>query len=82
MSHLDATFPMITPNKKILKIFGANLRSLRMQKGLSQRALSAICNIDNGEISRMENGEINVTLNTIAQLADALEVSFSDLLRP
>jgi transcriptional regulator with XRE-family HTH domain len=69
-------------NKNILKVFGANLRRIRIQKGLSQRDLSALCNVDNADISRMENGDINVTLNTVAQLADALEVPFLDLIKP
>ena len=53
-----------------------------MQKGLSQRGLFALSGIDNGMISRMENGEINVTLNTIAHLADALEVPYWKLVIP
>lgn len=68
-------------NKNILKAFGENLKRLRTQKGLSQRDLSALCNVDNADISRMENGEINVTLNTVTQLADALEVPFLELLK-
>jgi transcriptional regulator with XRE-family HTH domain len=73
---------MASPNKDILKIFGQNLKKIRTQKGLSQRQLSALCNVDNADISRMENGEMNVTLNTIAQLADALEISFFKLVKP
>lgn len=73
---------MVPVNKDILKIFGENLKKTRNQKGLSQRQLSAMCNVDNADISRMENGEINVTLNTIAQLADALEVPFFRLMKP
>ena len=42
---------------------------------MSQRALFAQCGIDNGMISRMENGEVNVTLKTLVVLADALEVA-------
>jgi len=73
---------MATSNKNILKIFGENLRRIRMEKGLSQRDLSSLCNIDNADISRMENGQVNVSLNTISQLADALEVPFLKLLKP
>ncbi len=73
---------MATSNKDILKTFGRNLRRIRMEKGLSHRNLSALCNIDNADISRIENGEINVTLNTVSQLADALDVPFFKLLKP
>lgn len=61
-------------NHQILKTFGVNLRHFRNEKGLSQRDLYALCNIDNAEISRMENGEVNVTLNTLAQLSEALDI--------
>ena len=65
----------------ILKLFGDNLRRIRTGKGLSQRDLSAMCTIDNADISRMENGEINVTLKTVAQLADALDVPLIKFLK-
>ncbi len=68
-------------NHQILKTFGVNLRHFRTEKGLSQRDLYAICNIDNAEISRMENGEVNVTLNTLAQLAEALDIPAYMLLK-
>lgn len=73
---------MATPYKNILKTFGENLKKIRTQKGLSQRQLSALCNVDNADISRMENGEINVSLNTVAQLAEALEVPVYKLMKP
>jgi transcriptional regulator with XRE-family HTH domain len=66
--------------KDILKTFGNNLRSHRVSKGFSQRELSARCNVDNADISRMENGEINITLQTLNQLAEALDISPEDLL--
>ena len=72
----------LTESKDILINSGENLRRLRNQKGLSQRALYALCGIDNGMISRMENGEINVTLKTIGILADALEVPYWKLIKP
>lgn len=68
------TFTLAANHHQILKTFGANLRRIRNEKGLSQRDLYALCNIDNAEISRMENGDVNVTLNTLAQLAEALDV--------
>ena len=68
-------------NHQILKSFGANLRHFRNEKGLSQRDLYALCNIDNAEISRMENGDVNVTLNTLSQLAEALDIPAYMLLK-
>lgn len=69
------------PRKDIRKIFGENLRKFRRCKSLSQRGLTAICGIDHGMISRMENGEVNVTLNTLSLLADALGVKVYELVK-
>lgn len=69
------------PYDDILIVFGENLRKIRTGKGLSQRDLSALCTIDNADISRMENGEINVTLKTVAQLAEALDIPLIKLLK-
>jgi len=71
---------MTSQDSEILSIFGSNLRHIREEKGYSQRELSTRCNIDNADISRMEKGNINVTLRTVAQLADALDVKVVDLL--
>lgn len=71
---------MSTQAPDILRLFGTNLRRIRKERGFSQRDLSARCNVDNADISRMENGEINVTLRTLSQLADALDVAILELL--
>jgi transcriptional regulator with XRE-family HTH domain len=67
--------------KDIKKVFGENLRNFRKQRSLSQRALDALCGIDHAMISRMENGEVNVTLSTLNVLADALKVSPHELVK-
>lgn len=64
----------------IIGIFSSNLRRIRILKGFSQRELSARCNVDNADISRMENGDINITLKTLEQLANALDVGVLELL--
>jgi transcriptional regulator with XRE-family HTH domain len=66
-------FPM-TKNIALLRNFGTNLRKYRNHRGFSQRALFARCGIDNGMLSRMENGQVNVTINTIHILAEALDI--------
>lgn len=71
---------MPTPDALIL--FGTNLRRIRKDKGFSQRELSSRCNIDNADISRMENGAINVTITTLQQLADAMDIGMWELLVP
>jgi len=65
---------------KALKKFGQHLRELRERKNLSLRDLSYACDIDNSKISKIEKGAINITFTTMMQLAEALEVSLSELL--
>ncbi|WP_407527437.1 helix-turn-helix transcriptional regulator [Lacibacter sp. MH-610] len=68
-------------DKGNLKKFGANIKRLREIKNLSLRELSYACDIDNSKISKIEKGQINITFTTILQLAKALEISPSELLR-
>lgn len=68
-------------DKGNLKKLGANIKRLREMKNLSLRELSYACEIDNSKISKIEKGQINITFTTILQLAKALEISPSELLR-
>jgi transcriptional regulator with XRE-family HTH domain len=54
--------------------FGANLRNLRLDAGLTQMELSNRSGLDMAEISRLETGLRDVRLSTIVRLADGLEV--------
>jgi len=58
--------------------FGKRLKALRKKRNLTQIDLEVKCGIDNGDISRIENGQSNVELYTICKLADALEVKVAD----
>lgn len=68
-------------NEDILRVFGKNLLTLRNAAGISQRELAASCGIEYADISRMEHGKINVTLNTVAKLAEALKCTPTDLIK-
>ncbi len=67
-------------DKTNLNKLGLHIKKLREAKGLSFRELSYACDIDNSKISKIEKGQINITFNTILQLAKALEVTPSELL--
>lgn len=58
----------------ILKKFGKNLQEARLKKGFTLRQLEIETGIDNGKISKMESGEINITLVTFLKLAKALQI--------
>jgi len=64
----------------IRKVFGANVRVYRLAAGLSQEAVAARMGVDRAFISAIERGLQNVTLLTIWQLAESLNVRPADLL--
>ena len=68
------------PLQEYLKKFGQNLKAIREDKGMSQRNLAATCTIDHSDISKIEKGERNITILTILELANALEVKPKKLL--
>jgi transcriptional regulator with XRE-family HTH domain len=64
----------------IRKLFGANVRRLRIAADLSQAAVADRMGIDRAFISMIERGGQNATLFTILEVAEALRVHPSVLL--
>jgi transcriptional regulator with XRE-family HTH domain len=56
----------------IRKMFGQNLRRIRLMAGISQEAVAEKMGVDRAHVSSMERGQQNVTLLTIWQAAQAL----------
>ncbi|HVA46571.1 MAG TPA: helix-turn-helix transcriptional regulator [Pirellulales bacterium] len=67
---------MVNPG---LREFGARVRALREQAGLSQEALAARAGIHRTYIGGVERGERNVGLKNILRIAAALDVPTSAL---
>lgn len=63
-----------------LEKFGAQLMKLRKKKGLSIRELASRCDVDYGKISKLENNKANLTVTTLIELAEGLEVHPKELL--
>jgi len=61
------------------KIFGETIRKLRKKRNLSQENLAFKANIDRTYISDIEKGERNISIQIIYQLANALQISLSEL---
>jgi len=47
------------------------IRTARLQRGLSQRALAARACVEQSTIARIENGDADPTFSTVARLLDA-----------
>lgn len=67
--------------KRLTREFGKRLRKIRLEKGFSQRGLAAEADMEHKHIQRIEAGEVNPTMTTIAALATALRVESGDLMK-
>ncbi|MGD2059184.1 MAG: XRE family transcriptional regulator [Anaerolineales bacterium] len=54
------------------------IRKIRVQRGISQRALAQKSDLSANAISRIERGESSPTVTSLRRIADALEVSIVD----
>lgn len=66
-------------DQKFLIAFGKRVRELRTAKGMSQYELSYISDIPKSQIVRIEKGEVNTGISSVAAIAKALEVGPKDL---
>lgn len=61
--------------------FGAVLKRLRGDRGLSQEAFAHDSGLDRTFISLLERGKRQPSLSTVFQIANALNISAEDLVR-
>lgn len=59
--------------------FGAAIRAIRKEQGISQEALALKCGIDRSYFGAVERGERNVALANILKIAEALQTSPAEL---
>ena len=64
--------------EQLYKTFGQKVKARRKALHLSQSALGGRANLEKAAIQRIERGH-NVTLKTIHKVAQALDISVSDL---
>ncbi len=70
---------MAEPRSPAHLAFGRALRELRLVRGISQERLAHLSNLDRTYVSGIERGERNPSLTNILKLADALDISLSEL---
>lgn len=63
------------------KKLGENLKKIRTKKNITQTELAKTLGVDKSFVSNIENGKTNPTLSTIANMAEALQISTSELLK-
>ncbi|WP_352536473.1 helix-turn-helix transcriptional regulator [Mesorhizobium sp. M0114] len=64
------------------RLVGRNVQRIRLRKRLTQEQLAEISGFSQQYISGLEKGRRNPTIITIYELALALGVSHTDLVRP
>lgn len=64
---------------QILRVFGQNVRRLRLAKGLSQEGLGELAGCHRNYIGIVERGERSISLAKIVSIASALGCSCEEL---
>jgi len=59
---------------------GGRVLAARLRQGFSQGALSRRSGLDPSYLSRIENGKIRPTLETVLRISDALGISLAEML--
>lgn len=66
-------------NKKLVKAVGEQIRSLRLDLGISQEELANEADIPLSQVGRIERGETNPTISTLFVIAEALKTDLKAL---
>lgn len=64
----------------MLVSFGHNIKKIRREKGLTQIDVSSNMNRDQQSLQRVESGRVNPSLLYLIDLAEALDITLSDLM--
>ena len=62
------------------KLLGSRIKSLRVQKGLSQDKLGELSGMNGKYLGEVERGNSNISITNLSKLSDVLEVPFLSLL--
>lgn len=67
-------------DKAFLKLLGFRIRNLRKEKKLTQLDLAVQMDNYAEQVGRIERGQLNVSICTLKKIAEALDISLSELL--
>lgn len=82
ISHFQAFCIVQNVKDKVyLKKLGNRIRTLRKEKGLSQLDLGVSMDNYAEQISRIERGQLNVSICTLKKIAESLEITLHELLK-
>jgi transcriptional regulator with XRE-family HTH domain len=67
--------------RHVTRRIGGRIRRIREHQQLTLTALATKAGCTKGSLSKIENGKVNIPVETLDRLADALGVSLEDLVR-
>lgn len=70
---------MESSKKEISRKVGANIRFIRLAKGLTIEKLASDANMEYTQLSRIELGQINTSLFQVYKIAQALGINMCEL---
>ena len=75
--------PNLSRNRQdpALVALGEAIRHIRLSKDISQEKLALLAEVDRSYVGRVERGDNNVAVLTLARLAGALDISISELMQ-
>jgi transcriptional regulator with XRE-family HTH domain len=75
--------PNLSRNRQdpVLVALGEAIRRLRLSKDISQEKLALLAEVDRSYVGRVERGDNNVAVLTLARLASALDISIAKLMK-
>ncbi len=79
--RLPAAGPVDTSGRTLDQYIGTTVRQLRLRHGLTIADIAQMAGISRGMLSKIENGQVSPSLDTLAQIASALGVTLSNLFR-
>ena len=68
------------PSAELQAAFGKSVRTQRIRAGWTQGELSKRSGIAQEELSRIENGHVNLTIKTMSRLARILDGNVAEML--
>ncbi len=75
--------PNLSRNRQdpALVALGEAIRRVRLSKDISQEKLALLAEVDRSYVGRVERGDNNVAVLTLARLASALDMSIAKLMK-
>lgn len=67
-------------NSNLLKQLGRNIKAERIRKGYTQEAFAEIAGVTREYISRIERGQVNMSILKILNIANLLNTDIQNLL--